>query len=493
MEIHRNKLLAAVAAALSAGGMINAADAALVPTGVTPFAGDSAAAVDLEVFMGGASAQDLVLGTVMNTSLCSPGTMSTFLDTGATTPGSSHRAFFCTVPAANVPGWTRAYNVLFHKTSVGGSSGGIYPVADASAVAHMVVSSNCTGTASGSYGCTVGATGTNLRVSQAGLSDVEPSLFVGDNVPAGNSDIVPAQIDAITSANSPKSTNALIFGIVVNNRLYTALQDGQGIPGLSDVASPGEANMPSLSREFLNAATQAGGLAKWTEVRDVLGNTLTTAVDANGDGVARVPPTNTNIVICRRVKGSGTQAQFNALVANAPCDPEQAYPRATGALAGPTVVLNSSTGNLESCMLDAESKGQWAIGIMSTERNKTNALPFRYVKLDGAAPTRVNAWNGTYWDWVEQSLQYHDSIAGTDRGDLVDKIAVELANDSPAFTFTWGQAGYMKTAGTPPNTAGSVAATPIMAYRRVKGGAPRNCAVPIKAGLAGNVSLDTNY
>ena len=78
----------------------------------------------------------------------------------------------------------------------------------------------------------------------------------------------------------------------------------------------------------------------------------------------------------------------------------------------------SGSGDLESCLialndytatgtftpLPAQTNGngfRWAIGIMSLDRNSDVSKKYRFIKVDGYAPTAVNVVNGNYKIWAE--------------------------------------------------------------------------------------------
>jgi hypothetical protein len=44
---------------------------------------------------------------------------------------------------------------------------------------------------------------------------------------------------------------------------------------------------------------------------------------------------------------------------------------------------------------------RWAVGILNTDRNISNTLPYRFVKIDGFSPSAANVAAGKYKFWAE--------------------------------------------------------------------------------------------
>lgn len=444
------------------------------------FAHGPAVTPDIELWMSGASAEDGMIGTLFN-ELCVSGTLDTYLSQ-ETKPGSSHRAFFCTLDNAKVPGLALSNpKVLLHKRSAGGSGFGVAPVADGTPIAHMsIANNNCSVVSANTYHCTTTNPGDIVnQVSDAGISDVEPALFVSPNVPSGFAAVTPAQLNKLNIT----SQVGLVFGVPVTKNLRDALQQVQGI---TPVGSEAEDKMPSLSREQI-ASLMNGGIRKWDALK-VNGVSLTSAPGVTG-------PADTKVHICRRVEGSGTQAQFNANFLRVPCTDGAAPPlTSSNPVLGPVVTLNSGSGDLDTCLHNENGANNWAIGLQSTENNTfdftTNTYPrnYRFIKVDGVAPTIKNAANNQYFDWAENSIQWRKATFGGPAGDklvILTKIATDagkpniVANVNNQFKYSWGDAGYLAlntngwTGNTPFNPA-----NPVATATHVLGGAVSNCRVP---------------
>jgi hypothetical protein len=485
--------------AIAAGLALNSgASYALAPS-VTP---------DIEIWMSGATAQDRNVGLLFQ-ELCKPNTLDVYYDgvTG-TTVGAAHSAYFCNLDTNKVTGLSQSEpKVLFHKTSssregsvtVGGSGVGVNPVLLKQPVDAMVISNgNCLPPASGEtfYRCRINQPGDTIRqVPDAGVSDVNPELFVGPNTPANTAPVDAAQVARLFEV---VSGGALVFNTPVTLDLRNALQKAQIYTGNLPADCEGKETedcMPSLSKTQL-AALFSGSIGKWEAIKVV-----------NKDGASRPltdfgPPGDPKVHICRRVDGSGTQASLNAKILNAPCTAGAKNPAATSNdVAGPIVRLNPGSGDVDRC-LDDHNKGAntgglnptnikaWAIGVQSTERNVTNRLDYRYIKHDGQAPTIVNAAAGRYPFAVEVTYQWLKTGGPTgDKAKIISKIATDagkpsiVANNNKAFVYPWGQGGYLavSASGHPVSENGVLDINaPVTPYTHAPDGLLLdNCRIPV--------------
>lgn len=469
--------------------------------------------VAITLTISGATAQDNGLKDVFD-NLCVANTLSVYTDrcaTGATDtntcspvapvqPGTSYGAYFCTLDATKVTGLSANTNVLVRKRSAGGSAFGVQPVADATPVAQMQLNAtNCKVTSTPDvYKCNP-ATTENV-VSDAGLSDEEPGLFVLPNVPAGGSAVTPAQIARLNAA--PMA--ALTFGIPVTNALYGALQraqdldddlDGDGlVEGASEDATAEqiEDNMPSLTREQI-ASLMKGATASWANVF-FGGAALTTYTPA---------PSDSRVAICRRQNGSGTQAQLNALFLNVPCSGAAEFPSADntqctsptgtqgtlpictiggaftgyadlrGVTSGQAIVHeNSGSGNVATCLDQLNDANRWAIGIQSMERHSTKSS---FIKINGVSPTLENVATGQYFDWAATSMQWRNTTVAGIAAPTGNELAVlnQLRNDfgkasvlnplNGTFDAGFGRVGFLSLTGA---TRPFSETAPVMQYTR---------------------------
>lgn len=548
---------------------MNKLTAALVAA--TAFAAGNASALvvgvdtpDIVINMSGATASDVGFSGVFE-GLCVAGTLTSYTDrcngtetaanlatcaaTGGKVPGAGYSGYFCEIPAANIGLAGANRKVLVRKRSEGGSGWGVQPVADAAQIDFMKLdNTNCLPTAADPnvYKCNR-ANVEQLR-TDAGISDEEPALFVAPNVPSGFTPVTGTQIGRLDFA----PVAVLTFGIPVTNPLYAALQQAQGLnPDLdgdlsfegqhewTDAAEIGTRpadwqdqirnNMPNLTKDQV-ANLMKGGTARWNNVR--VGDDPTTAADEsvslvdlatnNGIPVAYTEATTARVTVCRRVNGSGTQAQMNALFLNVPCSKEAEFPAADNtachndkgaqntadttctsgaAWAGyadmrgvqstrAIVFENSGSGDVEKCLNELSTANRWALGIQSME--KISPL-YSYVKLDGVAPTLDQVAKATYFDWAASTMQWRRSTApfppSADQVAVLNKLRAEFGKPSilddlnDGFVSNFGPVGWLSAAGTPVRPFN--ADLPVMEYTR----GTSTCNMPKSRGFLNQIDL----
>ena len=409
-------------------------------------------------------------------------------------------AVACNSSAAKTPALGAA-RVMVIKRDNGGSGVGVGPLQQGVALNFLDVSTGGGGNCVAADVAKTSSNGTGYsertcgalnvvggHAPDIGTSDIEPSLFIGLNAPVLNladGPGVPANGTAYpfdpTGAAFAKTAvlGDLVFNTPITTELYKALQSAQfpisspcypgngaygtfvtvnqDDPGTTvneAISAPNgdtEACMPSLTKAEI-ASVFTGQIKNWEEFK-VLDTTTNTVIDlrtaANNAGLVLPPLRNgsTPVQVCRRVAGSGTQAQFNVEHLAVNCASGVLGPKVATTLTLPLVAENSSATNVEQCLDDfnqgtntsTKNSGlvkRWAMGIRSTEAsNKSLAVsPFwdynyRFVKIDGYAPTIENVHRGDYWNFGTQNLQA-SPIANADTLAVFDVIA------DKAFTIT---------------------------------------------------------
>ena len=399
-------------AALAATGGANAISPATIDAART-------AGTLKELYVSGASAQRLFLANYIK-SICNADFDVFYNGTGAAPSGSSHRAYSCTLKV-KVGNYVAGTPLLFVKRDSGGAFQGVNPVAQNIAQDSMNVLNNgtCTRTVNPSpatdiqtpsYGCST----TSLRVSDAGVSDVEPGLFQKPvNLPVGQTALTSSELSGLDI----KSVNATVFGVAVNKKAYRALQETQGLIPAGGVLSELPAARPSLPRSFYAAAV-SGFLSGSSATAAGWDAVIATSADAN---VA-----NKQINVCRRVTGSGTQAASNAYFMNNPCSTGSSalLPLATSGVIAElgTVAVNegSGTSNVETCLgttVEGTGTAAYGMGVISRENNPlANGADkgYRFVALDGVAPLRDIAKVGRYGFVYVATMQWNKATTGAD-------------------------------------------------------------------------------
>ena len=376
-----------------------------------------AAASTVKLYIAGSSALQNTIAQIAN-AMFAAGSVSVFMDGTATATGASgknYRAYagtFDTTAPASLVGKTG----ILYETAAGGSIVGAVNVALATPTARLdlTLDANCTlqtGTDAVIAGAPLYSCVPTVTVApDAGVSDVEPAMFVGANVPAGTAAVTPA----IDAALTKQSTLAQPMSIIVT-------------PNLS---------LTNLTKAQVTALM--GGLTTdWSNV-----DFFATPALAAGP-----------VIVCKRTAGSGTQAAINDYFFGIPCvsgSSQQAPKAAQGNGTNYTVIENSSSGALATCMTAAQQglvagytidiasgaitnthtvgstttdtngvvhtyislpAGGRAIGLMGLDRapgTMTNAgitgytgttpLPelYKTISINGVAPTVLNAALGSY-------------------------------------------------------------------------------------------------
>jgi hypothetical protein len=306
-----------------------------------------------KIILSGATAPDGFIESSVKEML-EPGYKS-YRDNAAATLAFQHQAWYG-LAKAGIPGVAAGTPILFVKRSKGGSVWGVDPVARASRIESLDFSA-----------CTVGGADLNGKVydyfcptkgldpdspnfnnpalnngvpSDFGVSDVSPALFKAPyNVEFGQNALTAAEVAKLTV----KPVNTLIMGLPVTN----------DVPLSTAITRADYGNM------------LMGNIQDWTQI------------DANLGG-------NTQVVACRRVNGSGTQASYNWFFNNFPCESAfagakaptsmgvngsggdnasgvisgsgtQADPYLIDPTQGYTVLNNSTSGDVRNCLARAQS------------------------------------------------------------------------------------------------------------------------------------------
>jgi hypothetical protein len=250
------------------------------------------------------------------------------------------------------------------------------------------------------------------QVEDFGVSDVEPAMFKGPyNIEFGQTALTATEAGRLT----PAAVNVLMMGIVAT----------AAVPATTYISRQDYGSMLS------------GVVQDWSQID----STITTG--------------NTQVVVCRRVQGSGTQTSYNWFFNNFPCQgafggavpPARMLDNSAGVdlahagtvadpilidpTAGYTVVENSGSGNVRDCLVRADNRTDYnflgddnrnyrirfslggatpfrAIGVLSLDSytatsntmDPTGATKWSYRMLDGAGifnPTTqlVSAGPGT--------------------------------------------------------------------------------------------------
>ncbi|MDT8383297.1 MAG: hypothetical protein RRB22_02680 [Gammaproteobacteria bacterium] len=381
-----SKLSLALSGVLAAGNAF-----ALAPNAIDP---QNPGVNDIVIHYGGATAQSQTVKNLA-TDLCVAGTIDHFVNLPA---DPTHLVVSCelTTPIAGKS------NLYFSYFLDGGSVYGVTPVADQVSLNYMKVNGGSCSTPDGgspSVNWTCANSGANqyAHAPEAGGSDVEPALFKGANVSG-------LAFGAASPAGLANLTVEPAFNVIFGLPVNLAMLDGSIYPG-------GTGTIKSLSKSSA-ASIFSGQKAQWDAIPE-FGN-LENWV--NGVGAP------TDIHVCRRVNGSGTQAAIQVHFLRQECT-DFSRPFATAAnwvVPGELEEISSSTKILTQCV-DVNPR---AIGVSSLEKQPgvKYGTNWAYVAIDGIMPTEENAAKGLYDYMFENSMQYNNTVVDAAQKGFLDAL-----------------------------------------------------------------------
>jgi hypothetical protein len=525
--MNKPKLLPAAIAGILGAAAFSAAYAVTAP--------DS---VDTTLFIGGATATDVALRSVIlrQGGICQDGTIDVYQD-GASPGAGKNIAIICTLGTA-VGTLTAGTNVAFVKESNGGSDRGTAYVSQSTSLAFRdPFTHNCDATSTAvsastsplvgnkaytaHYNCTGGASPTSTAgnvtsvAPDAGIADVDPRLF---NV--GTETVSDTDINALDT----QPLYQPMFTVPVSLNLYRALQRAQG-KSLTDL----EADIPTLTSGQIRGAFAFGGLNSWAQI------TSATGLPINHPSLTGGVTVSNTMYVCRRGDESGTQAGTAQYFLNERCGtatqtfkaPTNTVPNTLGMPSGAatkqkgeiwvTLTTTSSTstasrvvfagagsGDVRNCLDGHNDLDQFAIGMLSSEStydtvggnggsaSSTPGSQFRYVAIDGQKPTLVEVANGRY-DFVMENVWNRRISPALSAGkdSLADSILSAFANPTivastliqkaNAHGYTGGLLPKLTTAvhGGVPATTSTITSNPVSAYLKSTGSGVNNCNYPI--------------
>jgi hypothetical protein len=388
---------------------------------------------DIVVYLAGAAQTDKLLFTAVqglfdpDSSLDYYNATSAGIGTdAATSKGYLHWALYGNVQSTKlgVTG-SNAVKVLFVKNSVGGAVGTFPFIQKQSTVKNKAATAGYTSQSFIDLSKAISVAANQWKVDSnslvsvkqdAGINWGEPAIYQGDNVPTGWAAIVPAQASQITVL---PAVNAVI-GIVATTSLRNALQDAQYGLTLTSADREKAEYQPSLTRQQL-VSLVTGQIGKWSDfvVTSANGSRQSLTDFASADippGTTGVIPFNKTVHVVWRNRDAGIRAAFNAIALNQPWAGTSAWKptEAKDPINGP-IAYQEDSSSIEQVLDDLEKGSNnsgkvdhtaWAIGLQSLEKNATGKLGYRFLKVDGVAPTIENVYNGKYPLWSTITLQY---------------------------------------------------------------------------------------
>jgi len=373
----------------------------------------------------------------------------------------------------------------------------------------------------------VTSTATTGPYSALGYADVEASIF-GLTAPAG----------AGSSVDTP-------FGVTLSLGAYHALQGAEGLTEDNALA-----DMPTLSRVQL-AGLFNGFITDWTHVYgngsgssvgaqsvhfgnsglsgtthvcyDGTQNSTGTDCQAGTQASVAVTPHNTTVYFCERGQSSGTQNTAQIFFAGQDCigSPKKFSTPTTASCAASGCTWSAATygsdevfagngqGDDLACMEGHDEQGQFAVSLSSTDQawgtvavanSLQSKADWRFIRIDGVAPSNENIAAGKYDFWAQSAFYYATSGANLPTGNELTLLkfftaaatqigpdtaaAIDLGLERSNPTLDGGLLAIPSTSVTPPTpseTQATFRAAPVNEYLRDTTG--DNCQPPFPIGF----------
>lgn len=369
------------------------------------------------------------------------------------------------------------------------------------------------------------------RASDAGFSANDPDLLLKPNTlnyPEQVKELISGNFEAkwpLTLKGMPKSgsnvftvvpTGGTVYGTGVTLDLYKVLQAAQKragtLPSTVQIGGYSESDMPNLNRNVLGSLL-AGKIGAWEQFKFVDktdGNKVKSLLDKSILDEAGVSsPTKesttgehlTPVALATRNNGAAAIVVAYSKFLNYPTTENSIQPvvpvkdnaviedaslpivKAPKSIADAETILNDWQNGTNTLGFNNVVEGtgfakRWGIAFNSVDRNTsvkadgTGGNPWRYIKIDGYAPTLENVAAGVYPIWTEGSALYQTKKASDKQWETKVKLLRALTDNwsSPAvigaFTSTqaWGKTGAFVTSVDP---RGFVTAIPFDASNPV--------------------------
>ncbi|MGO9993425.1 MAG: substrate-binding domain-containing protein [Steroidobacteraceae bacterium] len=386
------KVAAAVALALGSG---MAAQSAFASPTVA-----ACQAATAKLYVSGSSAAQPSFATALASDLFDTNGETTISAPAVTgSANGNFRAYCGAAKAGNGAGLATGTIALVHYRAEGGSVVGALPIAtnkpikflDISQASCQVTNPSVVGL-SANVGTTDGWSGcVTTHAVEMGVTDLEPTVFFGQNYPTAYSTSVFGSA-SVTALGNLTSTPLFqqVFGIFVNTSGLSGGGTGQAI---------------DLSRETV-AGILAGNIADWSRVPTSTG------------GVAS---TNSKpIVLVNREAGSGTRTGASIFFLQTNCSANGVN---GGVLSDPNPLLDGyATGDV----LATAATTPGAITYASIDNNGKQAN-LSMASLSNVSPTNLAATSGDYEWWFEATAQA-GAASATGSGIYNWLVGGELAN-----------------------------------------------------------------
>lgn len=473
---------------------------------------------DLVIYTSGGAAQDKAYGEVVKKTLAAEGTLDIFDDVNPKNGnvGSRWTSYYF-IGNDKLGAGLQGKKILLEKRIAGAAGYGVVPVVGKVPIEHLNIlgakAADWTANGEGQWKAEItssnGSKYLTKKVSDAGFLGIDPNSLLKpntENYPTPVNEVItgkpepkwPTNIKAVPNLFSIIPTGGLVYGVGVTQDLYQVLQVAQKragiLPSTAKVGGYSDADLPTLNRNVLGSFF-AGKIGNWEQFKFVDktdGDKVKSLLDPDvlKEAGVSAPPKNseklTPVGVGRRNNGAAIGAVAYAKLLNYPgvagsIAPAKATPnKATDEDASLPIVKSptgtSDTGNLlkdwqngtnvsgyNNVVDGAGNARRWGLAFNSADRNNavkadgTGGDAWRYIKVDGYAPTLENVAAGNYPLWAEGAFLYGKKNANDKNWESKTKLLKALADDlgSPTVanlvntTQAWGKTGIFATTADP--------------------------------------------
>ena len=505
---------------------------------------------DIIVYTSGGAAQDKAYAATVSSTLAAAGTLDTFSDVAPdNTVGGRWSAYYFT-GNSNLPTGLAGKKILLQKRIYGAAGYGVVPLLAGIKLEQLVVKGTLktawTNPSANLYTIPVNATTASKTLalvgSDGGFLGVDPYTLLQpgtDNYPAQVPQITNGLPEAgwvtnlkgtvIPTTFTVVPTGGLVYGVGVTLDLYKVLQAAEKragrLPSTVTIGSYSESSLPSLNRNVI-ASLLAGKIGAWEQIKIVdqtdgsVKSLLDPAILADAGVTAPTAESLTGknlhpVAVARRNNGAAVGAVAYATFLNYPSTASAfgpAQPTANDAVSeGAALPIVKSPGGAADSGLtlkdwqngtnvlgfnNVSGATRWGIGINSADRNNgvtaagTGGDPWRYIKVDGYAPTLENVAAGVYPFWAEGSVLFTTTRA-TDaqwalKAALLTAFAKDLGSPTVAATVNttqaWGKTGIFATTKDPRGYTTTIPfsnSNPVVALTHNSDGTTHTAIVPV--------------
>lgn len=478
-------------------------------------------APEITIYTSGGAAQDKAYGEVVKKTLATSGTLDIFDDVNPknASVGSRWTAYFF-IGNDKLGAGLAGKKILLEKRIAGAAGYGVVPVVAGISIEHLNIigakAADWTANGAGQWKAEIsssnGSKYLTKKISDAGFLGIDPNALLKpgtENYPTPVNEVItgkpepkwPTGIKEVpTKGNAPFTiipTGGLVYGVGVTQDLYQVLQVAQKhagiLPSTVKIGSYSESDLPTLNRNVLGSFF-AGKIGNWEQFKfvdkatgkdkslldaDILTEAGVVAPTKNTDGLHPVG-------VGRRNNGAAIGGVAYAKLLNYPGAANSiapALPTANKAtdegVALPIVKSPTGTSDTANLLKDwqagtnvsgynnvADGAGNarlWGLAFNSADRNNsvkadgTGGEAWRYIKVDGYAPTLENVASGNYPLWAEGSFIYRLKNGSDNLWESKTKLLKALADDlgSPTVanlvntTQPWGKTGIFATTADP--------------------------------------------